>query len=329
MDELSILKAADKIEKAAFEWEKQFAKNPDYVMNSRAPLFFMTEEDTCYFEDEEGQTRRACPVHTFKPLKNIEQTIAFHSFDNENQEKKCFYLKMRYCKYCRKFFITEKDYKRLLSKGEIFQPIIKNGRYISGKEVNDLLNDDSAASFCMIDKSDYSGLKDEIIEVIAEIPIVLPSGEITYEKVSAFYSEYKNEYYLYKETISSLQEKGAVLCEIFNDSSFNGFGNSKGDGIWNDESIMHQFGYNVRSKHGLTEKQRKVILDNLIYAKIMTKRQVLDHISNMINLNSTKQDLFNARSKWKNDFQYVSGLNVDYMDQAIKADRYFARIRMK
>ena len=292
------------------------------------PLFCLTKEDTCYLEDEKGNTRRACPIHTFKPLKNTEHEIAFCSFDKEKQEKR-FVLKMRYCKYCRKFFITEKDYKRLLGMGEILQPIIKNGRYISGNEINDLLDDESVVSFCTIDKSDYFKLKNEIIEVVAEIPIVLPSGEIIYVRVPAFYSEYTQKYYLYKETIGSLHEKGAVLCEIFNDSAFNGSDNSKIEHIWNDESTMHRFGYNVRSKPGLTEKQRRIILDNLINAKIMTKRQVLDHISNMINLNRTRKDFLNARSKWKSDFQYVSGLNVDYMNQTIKSDRYYARIRMK
>lgn len=74
---------------------------------------------------------------------------------------------------------------------------------------------------------------------------------------------------------------------------------------WSEESILHKCGYNVSQEDGLTESERRNILDWVLRNRILTRVQIIDFLTAMINTRSRRPNLGIAVSKWESDLYYV------------------------
>lgn len=77
---------------------------------------------------------------------------------------------------------------------------------------------------------------------------------------------------------------------------------------WNVESILRQEGYTVSQRKGLSDNEREVILRNVISKKMMSRRQVIEHIELQISLRKNNSMYGIAISKWERDLAFLRKL---------------------
>ena len=76
------------------------------------------------------------------------------------------------------------------------------------------------------------------------------------------------------------------------------------------ESMLMLCGYNV--KNGvLSERQRHLLLRNIIYNDILSKAEIIDYLEHFITFNGSKKNMFFAVSKWENDLSFVRQLDIE------------------
>ena len=69
------------------------------------------------------------------------------------------------------------------------------------------------------------------------------------------------------------------------------------------------YGYNVKERE-LTEKQRQLLLKELIDKGLMTKDQIIRNIQSKVDFNGKKSGNENAKKRWIDDIKYVSQYTV-------------------
>ena len=69
------------------------------------------------------------------------------------------------------------------------------------------------------------------------------------------------------------------------------------------------YGYNVK-EGDLTEKQRQLLLKELIDKGLMTKDQIIRNIQSKVDFNGKKSGNENAKKRWIDDIKYVSQYTV-------------------
>lgn len=101
---------------------------------------------------------------------------------------------------------------------------------------------------------------------------------------------------------------GHILCQIETYPNYIKYGPPK-DGFsnWREESILHALGYNVSQAEGLTDLQRKVILERIIDSGAMTKDRVLSYLDFFVRMHGGTSS---ASEKWKEDRRYIAAYNL-------------------
>lgn len=74
-------------------------------------------------------------------------------------------------------------------------------------------------------------------------------------------------------------------------------------------SELMMYGYNVKEGE-LTEKQRQLLLKELIDKGLMTKDQIIRNIQSKVDFNGKKSGNENAKKRWIDDIKYVSQYTV-------------------
>lgn len=155
----------------------------------------------------------------------------------------------------------------------------------------------------------------DIKDIIAKLPVLNEYGQISYINVHASYCPTCNRYTMLKEDFHAIA--GIVICKVVDETvSYNGSNNSD---IEFDEkhSILAQYGYNVQTKKDLSEQQRHIVLSSIIEAQIMSRREVIDHITTLIERGSKIPNWKYATQKWKDDRQFVSEYQSDCLPEVV------------
>ena len=77
------------------------------------------------------------------------------------------------------------------------------------------------------------------------------------------------------------------------------------------ESILHKLGYNVTASQGLSDSTRQETLATAIDFKLMSKREVIDFLTWLINTRSGNYSMQNAVGKWEKDREFVSNYKLN------------------
>lgn len=113
------------------------------------------------------------------------------------------------------------------------------------------------------------------------------------------YSTKEKVYYIDKKMFERFRKKhGFIICSYGQISGIN----------WNslnEESLLHQLGYNVRWDNGIEEEERHALLLDIINCGIMDTHKIANHIEYLIQLNDGKKMLEGAVSKWRNDLRFL------------------------
>lgn len=153
-------------------------------------------------------------------------------------------------------------------------------------------------------------------DIIAKLPVLNEYGEISYISVNASYCPTCNRYTMLKDDFNAIA--GVVTCKVIDETVSYNSDNSEFDMVIDTKhSILAQYGYNVQTKKDLSEQQRHIILSSIIEAQIMNRREVIDHITTLIERGSKIPNWKYATQKWKDDKRFVSEYQSNNLPEVV------------
>lgn len=150
-----------------------------------------------------------------------------------------------------------------------------------------------------------SSSEHKIQDVNVFVPVLDDAGDIRYISVLASYCYDCNQYTILKDTFKQLD--GIILCQVIDKTSSYDKQDLEDDDIdiEQKQSILYKYGYNVKTQANLSRKQRQIILATVIESGIMTRIQVIDHLTILISRGAKIQSWKFATQKWKEDKYYA------------------------
>lgn len=153
-------------------------------------------------------------------------------------------------------------------------------------------------------------------DFIAKLPTITPDGELKYINANASYCFSCKRFTILKEDFNKIEN--VILCKIIDESSDTKNDSTKDEiEIAQRRSVLFNYGYNTQTKKNLSSKQRHTILASVIEGKILGKREIIDHINTLIERGSKIPSWKAATTKWKEDKEFVSNYQNDYLPEII------------
>lgn len=146
-------------------------------------------------------------------------------------------------------------------------------------------------------------LNHKIYDITVALPVLNENGDINNITVLASYCEDCNRYTITKDVFNNIN--GVLMCQVIDKTS------TYTDVIESDieidqhESLLYRYGYNVKTSKNLSTKQRHIIIASLVESGIMTRNQISDHLTMLINRGGKIESWKDATDKWKQDRYYI------------------------
>ncbi|WP_022757451.1 hypothetical protein [Butyrivibrio fibrisolvens] len=121
------------------------------------------------------------------------------------------------------------------------------------------------------------------------------------QEFKAYYCDSCKRFYILEEVYKRLQKIGTICCRKYTLSELSKIGTND----WAPESILKMYGYNVSQKDGLSDTERRTILDLVIENNILPKKKCISHIEWCVREHSKRPNMELAISKWNNDLDYL------------------------
>lgn len=145
-------------------------------------------------------------------------------------------------------------------------------------------------------------LNHDVYDITVTLPVLDENGDINNITVLASYCKDCDRYIITKDIFNNID--GVLMCEVI-DKTYT-INNSDDDtDIDQHESLLYRYGYNVKTSVNLSTKQRHIILASLVESGIMTRNQISDHLTMLINRGEKIESWKDATDKWKQDRYYV------------------------
>lgn len=260
-----------------------------------------------------------CGIICGHPIKQ-----QMRAFDKEKQEFTMVGTEVYLCCRCGRFQLSESEFYRLNKKYILFQNFHdQNGHSLRSVDMKtfeeNLQNTEKSIAFsldrdskALVRSSDGLCTVDrhELIDIEGIVTVMNPEGGIVEVRVPVAKCMACSRYYIHEEKYKELKKIGIIMCRIEDRKSTlqNWTG---GFSDWNQESILHMYGYNVSSTANLTEEQRHTILRMLVERRILSRFSIIDHLEFLINLNKDKTGFGVAVRKWQNDIGYLNNLELN------------------
>jgi len=159
-------------------------------------------------------------------------------------------------------------------------------------------------------------------EVLADIPVFKENGEIDFLQKSISYCPQCNRYIMLKSDFKQIEN--IVACQIIDETVTRENRKSDEIEIKQYESILYRYGYNVKSKENISNKQRHLILSSVVESGILTRQQICSHLDTLIERGSKIPKWKEATQKWKQDREYVKSYNPENLPEVL-ANRIIAK----
>lgn len=146
-------------------------------------------------------------------------------------------------------------------------------------------------------------LNHKIYDITVALPVLNENGDINNITVLASYCEDCNRYTITKDVFNNIN--GVLMCQVIDKTS------TYTDVIESDieidqhESLLYRYGYNVKTSKNLSTKQQHIIIASLVESGIMTRNQISDHLTMLINRGEKIESWKDATDKWKQDRYYI------------------------
>lgn len=147
-------------------------------------------------------------------------------------------------------------------------------------------------------------LNHKIYDITVALPVLNEDCDINNITVLASYCKDCDRYTITKDVFNNIN--GVLMCQVIDKTS-----TYYTDGIENDieidqhESLLYRYGYNVKTSKNLSTKQRHIIIASLVESGIMTRNQISDHLTMLINRGEKIESWKDATDKWKQDRYYI------------------------
>lgn len=141
----------------------------------------------------------------------------------------------------------------------------------------------------------------KLVGMTAYVPLYVSNIGLQQVQINVYYCEVCQRYYILESTYNSLKSRGNICCRVIDAKKlvYNKYSN------WATEAIIKQYGYNVNANENLSDYKRHVILEFIIQNEIMTKSEVIEHISWLIRSHIDKPKYRDAVEKWSRDYDYL------------------------
>ncbi|MBR5259997.1 MAG: hypothetical protein IKV48_05960 [Eggerthellaceae bacterium] len=133
-------------------------------------------------------------------------------------------------------------------------------------------------------------------------------------RITAYYCPTCRVYLLAEAAYSALKEGDRLICckviEVDDGGRNRLMANrGKGERHFNEESLLHSYGYNVGKKDNLTTAQRQMILTHVVDRGIMRPDQAIGFLRYLIDRSKPrKADMSSAIGSWEADIRFLEGL---------------------
>lgn len=243
-----------------------------------------------------------CP---FCNVKLVQHYIYYQRMiDNKIHDESVIWYR---CPACNKLFVVDYD-------AEDFD--FENTNIIVNKDKYDAIPQIDIYTVIVLSNTLKCASNHETKDIIAKLPVLNECGQISYINVNASYCSVCNRFTILKNDFNAI--KDIVTCKVIDETTtYSGNNNNSEMEIEQKQSILAQYGYNVQTKKDLSEQQRHIILSSIIEAQIMSRREVIDHITTLIERGSKIRNWENATQKWKDDRKFVSEYQSDCLPEVV------------
>ena len=156
-------------------------------------------------------------------------------------------------------------------------------------------------------------------DVEIQLPVVDYAGNIKSHKLKASYCFTCKRFTVLKNEFD--KNKDVVVCKVIDETNTYPISLSNNYSEFEQrKSLLAQYGYNVQTKKNLSDIQRQRILTLLIETNIMTQRQLLDHISILIERGSKIESWKWATDKWVKDKAFIDEYKKNTLPQYLIKD---------
>ncbi len=145
--------------------------------------------------------------------------------------------------------------------------------------------------------------KGHIVEKVkASIYVIsFDTGKKELHTVRAFYCETCNRYFILERDYENLKRLGAICCSVYSLDELSKI-NHPG---WAQKSMLKIYGYSVSQKDDLSEKERRTILDMVVFNGILSKKRCIEYLEWFVRNASGKNNMDIAIKKWNSDIDYL------------------------
>lgn len=155
----------------------------------------------------------------------------------------------------------------------------------------------------------------EMEDVIANIPIYNENGNVEFITVNITYCYACKKYIMLKSDYKLIS--GVIACQVVDNTVIRNGSCEDSIEASQHESILYKYGYNVKTKENLSDKQRHIILASVVESNVLTRDQICSHLDTLIDRGSKIDKWKTATQKWKQDRQYIKNYNTNNLPQIL------------
>lgn len=159
-------------------------------------------------------------------------------------------------------------------------------------------------SIVVLSNTLHCSLNHKTKDIVAKLPTINESGELIYAKVNASYCYECDRFTILKNDFNNI--KDVIICKVIDETYEYSSAPKEEFEVEPKTSILYSYGYNVKTQSNLSEEQRHTILSAIMEAGIMNKRDIVNHITTLIDRGSKISSWKSATHKWKQDREFVS-----------------------
>lgn len=165
------------------------------------------------------------------------------------------------------------------------------------------------------------------LETVRASVSILPKGggDVRAVEFNGYWCPKCKKYYMLEDTYRWLKKQGYICCKVVEEEDLKpkDRGASGFYGNLAEESVIHQYGYNVNQQAGLTEAERHDILAFIIENRIQTTQEIASLLDWLIRSFGNRPNMSRAVDKWRSDRDWVRYYHTP--TRRVRVDAIYAR----
>lgn len=219
------------------------------------------------------------------------------------------YTKSCYCDKCKRKHITKNDYMRVINNHDINTTNIKINKMYCAPDCN------IHTLIVLSNTKQCTHKEHRTYDILAKIPTINKNGNLDYVEMLVSYCAECNRFTMLKKDFNII--KDIIACKVIDET--HEYTNQRPDEIEIEQrnSLLFNYGYNVQTKKDLSDKQRQMLLSSIIEAQIMDRREIINHLTTLIDRGSKIDKWKTATQKWVKDRDFVSNYELGSLPEVI------------